>query len=156
MDNLVAESGNIERLLVIMGNLPEFLRLSYARRKVSELSSMSESDRRSTIKFAAQCLLALEPTMSTKLVTTWIRALCELEPTMLIRLVESYTIALMEHKDYVNLHLEILVSAYQSLSQECQNTITLALKEALFLSPHVDKTVKMLPLALKNILEYKE
>jgi hypothetical protein len=156
MDDMVAERGNIERLLLIMGNLPEFLRLSYARRKISELSIMNESDRRSTIGFAAQCLLALEPAMSTKVITSWIRALCEIEPTTLVLLVESYTMALMDHKNYMNVYLENLVSAYQSLSQECQNKITISLKEALLLNPHTVKIVKTLPLALRNILEYED
>jgi hypothetical protein len=156
MSDMIAERGNIERLLAIMGNLPEFLRLSFARRKVSELSSMSESDRRTTIGFAAHCLLALEPSMSTKLITTWIKAMCEIESTILVSLLQSYTVALLNNTNYINVHLETLVNAYQYLTQECQNKILVALKEALFLSPNPVNTVKMLPRDVRNIIGYED
>jgi hypothetical protein len=149
-----AEQEDIQKLLLIMANLPEFLRLSFARRKVSELSYMNESDRRTTIGFAVHCLSGLEPNMSTKLITSWIKAMCEVEPTTLVGLMESYSAALLDDTNFVSAHPENLANAYRSLSRECQDRIIIGLKEALFLSPGAAKLVKMLPISLRTIMGY--
>ncbi len=152
---MAADGEDIERLLLIMANLPEFLRLSFARRKVSELSSMSELDRRITIKFAIQCLSELEPNTVTRLITSWIKAMCEIEPTMLVELMESYSAVLSDDANFVSVYPEKLVTAYRLLSKECQDGIIIGLKEAVLLSPDAAKLMKMLPKSLKTIMEYE-
>jgi hypothetical protein len=150
-----ANQEDIEKLLFIMANLPEFLRLSFARRKVSELISMIESDRILTINSAIKCLSTLESNMITRLITSWIRAMCEIEPSMLIELMESYHAALLNDKDFVNTNPEKLSNAYYSLTEENQERIMMGLKEALLLSPDPIKLVNMLPQRLKIIMGYE-
>jgi len=150
-----ANGEDIERLLLIMASLPEFLRLSFARRKVSELSSMNELDRRITIRVATQCLSELEPNSSTRLITSWIKAMCEIEPTMLVGLMESYSAVLSDDANFVSAYPEKLVTAYRLLSKECQDRIIIGLKEAVLLSPDAAKLMKMLPKSLKTIMEYE-
>ena len=155
MNDMGAEQEEIKNLLLIMANLPEFLRMSFARRKVSELSYMSESDRRTTIGFAVHCLSEVEPNISTKLITSWIKAMCEVEPTTLVGLMESYSAALLDDMNFVNAHPQNLANAYRSLSRECQDRIIAGLKEALYLSPDATKLVKMLPVSLRTIMGYE-
>jgi hypothetical protein len=153
---MAAEREDIERLLLIMANLPEFLRLSFARRKVSELCSMNESDRRITIRFAVQCLSELEPNTSTRLITSWIKEMCEIEPTMLVGLMESYSAVLSDDANFFSAYPEKLATAYRLLSKECQDMIIVGLKEAVFLSPDAAKLMKMLPISLKTIMGYEK
>jgi hypothetical protein len=150
-----ANQEDIKKLLFIMANLPEFLRLSFARRKVSELISMIESDRRLTIRSAIKCLSTLESNMTTRLISSWIQAMCEIEASMLIELMESYYAVLLNDKDFVNANLEELSNAYYSLTEENQERIIMGLTEALLLSPDPIKLVNMLPQRLKIIMGYE-
>ena len=152
---MAADGEDIKRLLLIMANLPEFLRISFARRKVSELSSMNELERRITIRFAIQCLSELEANTSTRLITSWIKAMCEIEPTILVGLMESYSAVLSDDANFFSVYPEKLVNAYRLLSKECQDRIIMGVKEAVFLSPDAAKLMKMLPNSLKTIMEYE-
>lgn len=152
---MAANGEDIERLLLIMANLPEFLRLSFARRKVSELSSMNELERRLTIRFAIQCLSELKANTSMKLITSWIKAMCEIEPTILVGLMESYSAVLSDDENFFSVYPEKLVNSYRLLSKECQDKIIMGVKEAFFLSPDAAKLMKMLPKSLKTIMEYE-
>lgn len=152
---MAAGGEDIERLLLIMANLPEFLRLSFAKRKVSELSSMNELERRTTIRFAIQCLSELEANTSTRLITSWIKAMCETEPTILVGLMESYSAVLSDDANFFSTYPEKLVNAYRLLSKECQDRIIIGIKEAVFLSPDAARLMKMLPNSLKTIMEFE-
>ncbi len=61
INHMLANDEDIERLLFIMANLPEFLRLSLARRKVKELISMAETERLESISRAFSCTSLIEP-----------------------------------------------------------------------------------------------
>jgi hypothetical protein len=151
--HMLANDEDIERLLYIMANLPEFLRLSLARRKVKELISMAESERLESISRAFSCTTLIESNKMVELLGSWIRAMCEVESSVLTQLMVTYCKALLNQKNFICKYSEKVLNAYFLLQKEDQEKIMICLKEAIFLGPHPGKSIKILPQKLKNAMQ---
>ena len=101
INHMLANDEDIERLLFIMANLPEFLRLSLARRKVRELISMAETERLESISRAFSCTSLIESNKMVELLGSWIRAMCEVESSVLTQLMVTYCKALLNEKNFI-------------------------------------------------------
>jgi len=101
VNHMLANDGDIERLLFIMANLPEFLRLSLARRKVRELISMAEIERLESISRAVTCTSLIESNKMVELLGSWLRALCDVESSVLTQLMVAYCEAVQHDKSMI-------------------------------------------------------
>jgi hypothetical protein len=143
---------DVERLLFIMASLPEFLRLSLARRKLRELISMNESDRMLTILQVIRCLNSLDPHMIGRLVTSWIKEMCALDSKILTELMVTYCNIFLNEKNFINTYSGTFLDGYNSLPKEDQGRILTGVKEALLISPNQLDLVNKLPEAIKTIM----
>ena len=153
INHMLANDEDIERLLFIMANLPEFLRLSLARRKVKELISMAETERLEIISRAFNCTSLIEPNKMVELLGSWIRAMCEVESSVLTQLMVTYCKAFLNDKNFIRKYSERFLNAYYLLQKEDQEKIMICVKEAIFLRPHPNESIKMLPRKLKLAMQ---
>src|SRR6476619_8429808 len=109
VNHMLANDEDIERLLFIMANLPEFLRLSLARRKVKELISMAETERLESISRAFSCTSFIEPNKMVELLGSWIRAMCEVESSVLTQLMVTYCKAFLIDKNFIRKYSEMFL-----------------------------------------------
>lgn len=149
INSMLANDGDIERLLFIMANLPEFLRLSLARRKVRELISMAETERLESISRAFSCTSLIESNKMVELLGSWIRAMCEVESSVLTQLMVTYCEVLLNEKNFICRYSEQFLNAYYLLKTEDREKIMMCTKEAIFLRPHPSESIQMLPQKLK-------
>ena len=153
INHMLANDEDIERLLFIMANLPEFLRLSLARRKVRELISMAETERLESICRAFSCTSLIEPNKMVELLGSWIRAMCEVESSVLTQLIVTYCKAFLNDKNFIRKYSERFLNAYYLLQKEDREKIMICVKEAIFLRPHPNESIKMLPRKLKLAMQ---
>ena len=153
VNHMLANDEDIERLLFIMANLPEFLRLSLARRKVRELISMAETERLESISRAVTCTSLIEPNKMVELLVSWIRALCDVESSVLTQLMVTYCKAFLNDKNLIHEYSERLLKAYYLLGKEDREKIMICVKEAIFLGPNPNESIEMLPQKLKLAMQ---
>jgi len=153
INHMLANDEDIKRLLFIMANLPEFLRLSLARRKVRELISMAETERLESISRAFSCTSLIESNKMVELLRSWIRAMCEVESSVLTQLMVTYCKALLNEKNFICKYSEKFLNAYYLLQKEDQEKIMICIKEAIFLRPHPSESIKILPRKLKIVMQ---
>ena len=153
IDHMLANDEDIERLLYIMANLPEFLRLSLARRKVRELISMAESERLESISRAFSCTSLIESNKMVELLGSWIRAMCEVESSVLTQLMVTYCKAFLIDKNFIRKYSERLLKAYYLLGKEDREKIMICVKEAIFLGSNPNELIEMLPRKLKLAMQ---
>lgn len=144
--------GDVERLLFIMAGLPEFLRLSLARRKLRELISMNESERILMILQVIHCLYTLDANMIGRLVTSWIKEMCILDSKILTELMAAYCEAFLNEKNFINTYSGTFLEGYNSLAEKEQERIMIGVKEALLLSPSQLELIDKLPEAIKILM----
>jgi len=153
VNHMLANDGDIERLLFIMANLPEFLRLSLARRKVRELISMAEIERLESISRAVTCTSLIESNKMVDLLGSWLRALCDVESSVLTQLMVTYCEAFQHDKNMIYEYSERLLKAYYLLGKEDREKIMICAKEAIFLGSNPNELIEMLPRKLKLAMQ---
>jgi hypothetical protein len=144
--------GDVERLLFIMANLPEFLRLSLASRKLHELISMNKLERLPVILQVIRCLYSLEGSMIERLVTSWIKEMCKLDSKILTELMVTYCEAFLNEERFINIYSGTFLDGYNSLKEDEQERIMIGLKEGLLLSPSRLDLLEKLPETIKILM----
>ncbi len=150
---MLANDGDIERLLFIMANLPEFLRLSLARRKVKELISMGGTERLESISRVLSCTSLIESNKMVELLGSWIRAMCEVDSSLLTQLMVTYCEVLLAEKNFISMYSEQFLNAYYLLRKEDRDKIMMCTMEAVFLRPHPRESIQKLPAKLKHAMK---
>ena len=148
-----AYSGNdIENLLFIMANLPDFLKVSVCRKKVKELIEMTESEKKETI---ARSLTSINLVSQDKLVgltKTWMKVISEISPSELTKLLHSYLLILDEVKLFEKLDGKLILDIFSSLEENVRTKLLVCLQEAVFLSPKRKEILEKIPAELVKVI----
>lgn len=151
--NSNSRKGDIENLLFIMANLPNFLKISVCRKKVKELIAMNEIEKKETI---ARSLISINLVSQDKLVEltkTWMKVICEISPNELTKLLHSYLLILDEVELFDKLDGKLILCIFSSLEESERMKLLVCLKEAVFLNPKREEILKKIPTdLLKAIL----
>jgi hypothetical protein len=142
-----ANSGNddIENLLFIMANLPDFLKISVCRKKVKELIEMTELEKRETIARSLTSINLVSQDKLVELTKTWMKVICEISPSELTKLLHSYLLILDEVKLFDKLDGKLILAIFTSLEESERMKLLICLKEAVFLNPKGKEILKKIP-----------
>src|SRR5678815_5881369 len=83
--------GNIENLLFIIANLPDFLKLSICRTKTKELVEMTESEKKEAMARSLSSINLIDRDKLAGLTKTWMKVISEIEPDELTEICLLYT-----------------------------------------------------------------
>lgn len=142
-----ANSGNddIENLLFIMANLPDFLKISVCRKKVKELIEMTELEKRETIARSLTSINLVSRDKLVELTKTWMKVISEISPSELTKLLHSYLLILDEVKLFDKLDGKLILAIFTSLEESERMKLLICLKEAVFLNPKGKEILKKIP-----------
>jgi hypothetical protein len=142
-----SNSGNedIENLLFIMANLPDFLKISVCRKKVKELIEMTEMEKRETIARSLTSINLISQEKLVELTKTWMKVISEISTSELTKLLNSYLLILDEVKLFDKLDGKLILAIFTSLEESERMKLLICLKEAVFLNPKGKEILKKIP-----------
>lgn len=147
-----SSDGDIENLLFIIANLPDFLKLSICRTKVKELVEMTESEKKETIVRSLTSINLINQDKLVKLTNTWMKVISEIEPYELTKILHSYLVILDSVKLFDKLDPNLILNTFSSLEEAERDKLLVCIKEALFLNPNRGKIVKNIPTNLAKVI----
>jgi hypothetical protein len=149
-----SNSGNedIENLLFIMANLPDFLKISVCRKKVKELIEMTEVEKRETIARGLTSINLISQDKLVELTKTWMKVISEISTSELTKLLNSYLLILDEVKLFDKLDGKLILAIFTSLEESERMKLLICLKEAVFLNPKGKEILKKIPADLAEAI----
>lgn len=144
--------GDIENLIFIIANLPEFLKTSVCRTKTRELIEMSESEKKETMVRSLNSLSLVDDGKLIDLTKTWLKVISEIEPDKLTQILHCYLMTLSSVKLFDKLDPKLILDVFSSLEDNQRNKLMVCFKEALFLNPNRDRLLKNIPRALVKVI----
>jgi len=147
-----SSDGDIENLLFIIANLPDFLKLSICRTKVKELVEMTESEKKETIVRSLTSINLINQDKLVKLTNTWMKVISEIEPYELTKILHSYLVILDSVKLFDKLDPNLILNTFSSLEEAERDKLLVCIKEALFLNPNRGKIMKNIPTNLAKVI----
>ena len=147
-----SSDGDIENLLFIIANLPDFLKLSICRTKVKELVEMTESEKKETIIRSLTSINLINQDKLVKLTKTWMKVISEIEPYELTKILHSYLVILDSVKLFDRLDPKLILNTFSSLEEDERDKLLVCIKEALFLNPNRGKIMKNIPTNLAKVI----
>jgi hypothetical protein len=143
---------NIENLLFIIANLPDFLKLSVCRTKTKELVEMTESEKKEAMVKSLSCINLIERDKLVGLAKTWMKVISEIEPNELTAILNCYLLILDSVKLFNKIDSKLILSTFLSLEVDERNKLMVCLKEALFLNPNRQNILKIIPTNLAKVI----
>ncbi|HEY9399133.1 MAG TPA: hypothetical protein VIP29_04470 [Nitrososphaeraceae archaeon] len=143
---------DIENLLLIIANLPDFLKLSVCRTKTKELLEMSESEKKVSIVRSLNSINLIDQDKLVKLTRTWMKAVSEIEPDELTEILNCYLLILDSAKLFNKIDPKLILNTFFSLEENEKNKLMVCLKEALFLNPNREHVLKNIPPNLAKVI----
>ncbi len=149
-----ANSGNvdIENLLFIMANLPDFLKTSVCRKKAKELMELTESEKKDTIARSLTSINLISQDKLVELTKTWMKVISEVSPSELTKLLHAYLSILEEVKLFDKLDGKLILEIFSSLEESERMNLLDCLKEAVFLNPKREEILKKIPADLAKVI----
>jgi hypothetical protein len=147
-----SSNSDIENLLFIIANLPDFLKLSICRTKVKELVEMTESEKKETIIRSLTSINLINQDKLVKLTKTWMKVISEIEPYELTKILHSYLVILDSVKLFDKLDPKLILNTFSSLEEDERDKLLVCIKEALFLNPNRRKIMKNIPTNLAKVI----
>ena len=147
-----SSNSDIENLLFIIANLPDFLKLSICRTKVKELVEMTESEKKETIIRSLTSINLINQDKLVKLTKTWMKVISEIEPYELTKILHSYLVILDSVKLFDKLDPKLILNTFSSLEGDERDKLLVCIKEALFLNPNRGKIMKNIPTNLAKVI----
>ena len=147
-----SSNSDIENLLFIIANLPDFLKLSICRTKVKELVEMTESEKKETIIRSLTSINLINQDKLVKLTKTWMKVISEIEPYELTKILHSYLVVLDSVKLFDKLDPKLILNTFSSLEEDERDKLLVCIKEALFLNPNRRKIMKNIPTNLAKVI----
>jgi hypothetical protein len=147
-----SSDGDIENLLFIIANLPDFLKISVCRTKVKELVEMTESEKKETMIRTLTSINLINQDKLVKLTKTWMKVISEIEPYELTRILHSYLVILDSVKLFDKLDPKLILNTFSSLEEAERDKLLLCIKEALFLNHNRGKIMKNIPTNLAKVI----
>ncbi len=143
---------DIENLLLIIANLPDFLKLSICRTKTKELVEMTESEKKVSIARSLNSINLIDQDKLVKLTRTWMKAISEIEPDELTEILNCYLLILDSAKLFNKIDPKLILNTFFSLEENERNKLMVCLKEALFLNPNREHVLKNIPTNLAKVI----
>jgi hypothetical protein len=143
---------DIENLLLIIANLPDFLKLSICRTKTRELLEMTESEKKESIVRSLNSINLIDQDKLFKLTRTWMKAISEIEPDELTEILYSYLLIFDSVKLFNKIDPKLILNTFFSLEENERNKLMVCLKEALFLNPNREHVLKNIPKNLAKVI----
>jgi hypothetical protein len=147
-----SSDGNIENLLFIIANLPDFLKLSVCRTKAKELIEMTESEKKETMIRSLTSINLINQDKLVKLTKTWMKVISEIEPDQLTKILHSYLVILDSVKLFDKLDPKLILNTFSSLEEGERDKLLVCIKEALFLNPKRGQILKNIPTNLAKVI----
>jgi hypothetical protein len=147
-----SSDGDIENLLFIIANLPDFLKLSICRTKVKELVEMTDSEKKETIIRSLTSINLINKEKLVELTKTWMKVISEIEPYELTNILHSYILFLNSVKLFDRLDPKLILNTFSSLEEAERDKLLVCIKEALFLNPNRGKIMKNIPTNLAKVI----
>ena len=147
-----SSNGDIENLIFIIANLPEFLKTSVCRTKTKELIEMSESEKKETMIRSLSSLNLVDDNKLIDLTKTWMKVISEIEPNELTAILNCYLLILDSVKLFNKIDSKLILSTFLSLEVDERNKLMVCLKEALFLNPNRQNILKIIPTNLAKVI----
>ena len=143
---------NIENLLFIIANLPDFLKLSVCRTKTKELVEMTESEKKEAMVKSLSCINLIQRDKLVGLTKTWMKVISEIEPDELTEILNCYLLILDSAKLFNKIDSKMILNTFLSLEVDEKNKLMVCLKEALFLNPNRQNILKIIPTNLAKVI----
>ena len=143
---------DIENLLSIIANLPDFLKLSICRTKVKELVEMTESEKKETMIRSLASVNMINQDKLAKLTKTWMKVISEIEPNQLTKILHSYLVILDNVKLFDKLDPKLILNTFSSLEDGERDKLLVCIKEALFLNADRGQILKNIPTNLAKVI----
>ena len=147
-----SSDGEIENLLFIIANLPDFLKLSICRTKVKELVEMTESEKKETMIRSLTSINLINQDKLVKLTKTWMKVISEIEPDQLTMILHCYLVILDSVKLFDKLDPRLILNTFSSLEEGERDKLLVCIKEALFLNPNRGQILKTIPANLVKVI----
>ena len=143
---------NIENLLFIIANLPDFLKLSVCRTKTKELVEMTESEKKEAMVRSLSSINLIQRDKLVGLTKTWMKVISEIEPDELTEILNCYLLILDSVKLFNKIDSKLILNTFLSLELDERNKLMVCLKEALFLIPNRQNILKIIPTNLAKVI----
>jgi hypothetical protein len=150
--NSNSTDSNIENLLFIIANLPDFLKLSICRTKTKELVEMTESEKKEAMARSLSSINLIQRDKLAGLTKTWMKVISEIEPDELTEILHCYLLILNSVKLFNKIDSNLILNTYLSLEEDERNKLMVCLKEALFLNPNRENILKNIPANLAKVI----
>jgi hypothetical protein len=150
--NSSTTDSNIENLLFIIANLPDFLKLSVCRTKTKELVEMTESEKKEAMVKSLGCINLIQRDKLVGLTKTWMKVISEVEPDELTEILNCYLLILDNVKLFNKIDSKLILNTFLSLEVDERNKLMVCLKEALFLNPNRQNILKIIPTNLAKVI----
>lgn len=136
-------AGNI---ILILANLPDFLRKPMLQNRLKEFYGMSDEDKRDTISLALSAAPAIDPAKLSVLFKTWLEILSEFDAEKRGIMFQIYCKQILSNlRSIEKLDFKSLTATFLSLDQKQRERIIDSLKEVLFSVPNRNEILKMVP-----------
>lgn len=150
--NSNSTDSNIENLLFIIANLPDFLKLSVCRTKTKELVEMTESEKKEAMVKSLSSINLIQRDKLVGLTKTWMKVISEIEPDELTEILNCYLLILDSVKLFNKIDSKLILNTFLSLEIDDRNKLMVCLKEALFLNPNRQNILKIIPTNLAKVI----
>lgn len=150
--NSSTTDSNIENLLFIIANLPDFLKLSVCRTKTKELVEMTESEKKEAMVKSLSSINLIQRDKLVGLTKTWMKVISEIEPDELTEILNCYLLILDSVKLFNKIDSKLILNTFLSLEVDERNKLMVCLKEALFLNPNRQNILKIIPTNLAKVI----
>ena len=150
--NSNSTDSNIENLLFIIANLPDFLKLSICRTKTKELVEMTESEKKEAMIRSLSSINLIQRDKLAGLTKTWMKVISEIEPDELTEILHCYLLILNNVKLFNKIDSKLILNTFLSLEEDERKKLMVCLKEALFLNPNRENILKNIPANLAKVI----
>jgi hypothetical protein len=147
-----SSDNDIENLLFIIANLPDFLKVSICRSKTRELAEMGESEKKEAISRSLNSINLVQQDKLVELTRTWMKVISEIEPDELTDILHCYLLILDSVNLFNKIDPKLILSAFFSLNDDERNKLIVCLKEALFLNPNRQHILRNIPTNLAKVI----
>jgi hypothetical protein len=147
-----SNNNDIENLLFIIANLPDFLKVSICRTKTRELAEMGESEKKEAISRSVNSINLVQQDKLVELTRTWMKVISEIEPDELTDILHCYLLILDSVNLFNKIDPKLILSAFFSLNDDERNKLMVCLKEALFLNPNRQHILRNIPTNLAKVI----
>jgi hypothetical protein len=144
-------AGNI---IIILANLPDFLRKSMLQSKLEEFYLMEDPDKHETITMALTAASKIQVNTLSVLMKTWMEILSEFDGVRITSMIRIYCEEiLMNPRAIENLNMESLIDGFCSIEDKQSEKLADCLKEVILSFPKRYELLKIIPKPALKILK---